>query len=802
MNTETHEPPLAAPQARCDLPIEGMSCAACAARIEKRLAREPGISAASVNFPMHTATVHYDPAAITPAAVAEIISDIGFSATVPPAPAAAVAAAEAAVTPQAARAASVDAGIGVAQPPEVDSNHHAAGKLLRARLIVAAVLTVPLMVIAMSHGAIAAFNVPWINFVQLALATPALLWCGWPFLRAAFMAGRHGSATMDTLVVLGTWAAYLFSLVATVWPGVLPAAAAAAGHSGHGGHGGAAAPVYFEAAAGIITLILLGRTLEARATGRTTAAIARLLNLQPQTATVVRGGQEVQVPVARVIVGDTFIVRPGEKVPVDGAVASGQSAVDESMLTGESVPVEKATGDPVFAATLNTIGVLRCAATKVGLDTALQQIVRQVKEAQGGKAPIARLADRISGVFVPVVLGLAAVTFGLWMLLWTGEGALSMAVLTSVSVLIIACPCALGLATPTAIMVGTGLGAEHGILIKGGEALEAAHGLDTIVLDKTGTITKGAPELTDAVAVPAFAGGEGELLRLAASAEAASEHPLAAAVVRAARHRGLKPSEPAAFVTLVGSGVEATVDGRHVLIGTPGLLALRGISGVGDAERSRAAELAREGKTTVMVAVDGTLAGVLAVADSIRPEAAAAISRLRAMGVAVHMLTGDRCETALAVAAQVGIDPDHVLAEVLPSAKAEQVRQLQRQRRKVGMVGDGINDAPALVQADVGVAMGSGTDVAIESADITLLRSDLRAVPEALTLARATMRTIRRNLFWAFVYNIIGIPLAAGALYPVTGWLLSPVVASAAMAMSSVCVVTSSLRLRKAVISV
>jgi Cu+-exporting ATPase len=559
--------------------------------------------------------------------------------------------------------------------------------------------------------------------------------------------------------------------------------------------------VYFEAAAGIIVLILLGRTLEARATGRTTAAIARLLNLQPQAATVIRGGQEMQVPVARVVVGDSFVVRPGEKVPVDGAVAGGQSAVDESMLTGESVPVEKATGDPVFAATLNTTGVLRCTATKVGLDTALQQIVRQVKEAQGGKAPIARLADRISGVFVPVVLGLAAVTFGLWMVLWSGDGALSMAVLTSVSVLIIACPCALGLATPTAIMVGTGLGAEHGILIKGGEALEAAHGLDTIVLDKTGTITKGAPELTDAVAVAAFGGGEGELLRLAASAESASEHPVAAAVVRAARHRGLKLAEPAAFTALVGSGVEAMVDGRRVLIGTPGLLALRGVTGVDDTERTRAAALAAEGKTTVMVAVDGTLAGVLAVADSIRPEAAAAISRLRAMGVAVHMLTGDRRETALAVAGQVGIDADHVLAEVLPSGKAEQVRQLQIQGRKVGMVGDGINDAPALVQADVGVAMGSGTDVAIESADITLLRSDLRAVPEALTLARATMRTIRRNLFWAFVYNIIGIPLAAGVLYPVTGWLLSPVVASAAMAMSSVCVVTSSLRLRKAVIS-
>jgi Cu+-exporting ATPase len=509
----------------------------------------------------------------------------------------------------------------------------------------------------------------------------------------------------------------------------------------------------------------------------------------------------MQVPVAQVVVGDTFIVRPGEKVPVDGAVASGQSAVDESMLTGESVPVEKTMGDAVFAATLNTTGVLRCTATKVGLDTALQQIVRQVKEAQGGKAPIARLADRISGVFVPVVLGLAAVTFGLWMVLWTGDGALSMAVLTSVSVLIIACPCALGLATPTAIMVGTGLGAEHGILIKGGEALEAAHGLDTIVLDKTGTITRGAPELTDAIEVPAFSGGEGELLRLAASAESASEHPVAAAVVRAARHRGLKLSEPTAFTALVGSGVEAMVDSRRVLIGTPGLLALRGIGGVGDAERSRAAALAAEGKTTVMVAVDGTLAGVLAVADSIRPEAAAAISRLRAMGVAVHMLTGDRRETAMTVAARVGIDPEHVLAEVLPSAKAEQVRKLQSQGRKVGMVGDGINDAPALVQADVGVAMGSGTDVAIESADITLLRSDLRAVPEALTLARATMRTIRRNLFWAFVYNIIGIPLAAGVLYPVTGWLLSPVVASAAMAMSSVCVVTSSLRLRKAVIS-
>jgi Cu+-exporting ATPase len=555
-------------------------------------------------------------------------------------------------------------------------------------------------------------------------------------------------------------------------------------------------PVYYEAASVIIELVLLGKLLEARATGKTGAAIRRLIGLQAKTARVVRGGEERDIPVEEVVVGDTVVVRPGEKIPVDGVVEAGggSSAVDESMLTGESVPVEKGPGAAVFGATINTTGALRLRTTRVGKDTALRQIVRLVEEAQGSKAPISRLADTISAYFTPAVLVIALVTFAVWFFVSPVEDRLSMALRTFVSVLIIACPCALGLATPTAIMVGTGRGAEHGILIRSGVALETAHKVTAVILDKTGTITRGRPALTDLRALPGVP--ETEFLRLAASAESLSEHPLGAAIVEGARARGLRPAEPSEFRAVVGKGVEATVDGRRVLVGKRALLVERGIdTGALD---PLADELAAAGKTPMYGAVDGRPAGVIAVADSVKPESREAVGRLHRLGLRVAMITGDNQRTAAAVAREVGIEPEMVFAEVLPGEKAAHVKGLQEQGHLVGMVGDGINDAPALAQADVGLAMGTGTDVAIEAADITLIRGDLRSVADAIALSRATMRTIRQNLFWAFVYNVVGIPVAAGVLYPLTGWLLSPIIASAAMALSSVSVVLNSLRLGRA----
>jgi len=658
--------------------------------------------------------------------------------------------------------------------------------VLLRKVIVGAALSLPVLIIAMSHGKIAIFNQPWINWLQLALTTPVVLWCGWQFYRMAWIGLKHFRANMDSLVALGTGTAFLYSIAATIWPGFF--AAAQGGEMGNM----MMVPVYYEAAAVIIVLVLLGKLFEARATGNTSAAIRRLIGLQAKTARVVRAGQEQDIPVEHVVVGDTVIVRPGEKIPVDGKVESGDSAIDESMLTGESVPVEKKAGDAIFGATINATGALTFRATKVGKDTALQQIVRLVQEAQGNKAPIARLADTISGYFTPVVLGIALVTFVIWYFVAPIDTRLSMALLTFVSVLIIACPCALGLATPTAIMVGTGRGAEHGILIKGGEALEMAHKLTAIILDKTGTITQGKPALTDVRALPGTV--EADLVRLVASAERRSEHSLAAAIVEGANARGLTLMDPSAFKAVVGNGIEATVDGRAVLVGKRALLNDRGMET--SALDALADELASAGKTPMYAAIDGKPAGLIAVADRVKPESKAAIEQMQKMGLRVAMITGDNAKTAAAVAKEVGIAPDMVFAEVLPGNKADHVKRLQAQGLVVGMVGDGINDAPALAQADVGLAMGTGTDVAIEASDITLIRGDLRSVPEAIALSLATMRTIRQNLFWAFIYNIVGIPIAAGVLYPFTGWLLSPIIASAAMAFSSVSVVLNSLRLR------
>ncbi|MBS0196156.1 MAG: copper-translocating P-type ATPase [Planctomycetes bacterium] len=758
---------------RCDLPIEGMTCASCAARIEKKLGKQVGVKSASVNFATKVATVLFDPATAAPSTLVMAVESLGYKAILP-------------TQPQVGTgldSATVGERDGSNRPPPSDGHM----RDLARNLILGSILTLPLLVIAMSHGQIPAFDRPWMNWVQLALATPVLLWSGRGFFRAAYKGLLQGSATMDTLVVLGTGAAYVYSVVATVWPHLVTGLVTSSMH-GHTAETDGMVPVYFEASATIIVMILLGRYLESRATGRTSAAIAKLIGLQPKTARVVRADGEQDVPIDTVKVGEVVAVRPGEKIPVDGRVECGQSAVDESMLTGESMPVAKTAGASVYSATINTTGALRVVATKVGEETALRQIVRLVQEAQGSKAPISRLADRISGVFVPIVIAIALVTFAVWWFVSPPESRLSMSLLTSVSVLIIACPCALGLATPTAIMVGTGLGAQHGILIRSGAALEGAGRLTTIMLDKTGTITQGHPSLAGLIPAPGF--GESEILRFAASAELNSEHPIAAAIIRGARERGLPLNEPSWFQTVTGHGVEATVNGRQVLVGAGELLDQHGVTR--DMTEQADAQ-ASEGRTSMFVAIDGREAGIISVADRVKPESIEAVARMRKNGLRVVMVTGDNQRTADAVARQIGID--QVFARVLPQDKADRVRQVQAQGQSVGMVGDGINDAPALASADIGMAMGTGTDIAIESSDITLLRGDLRNVPRAISLSRATMRTIKQNLFWAFVYNVVGIPIAAGVLYPVTGWLLSPIIASASMAFSSVSVVVNSLRL-------
>lgn len=773
---------------KVDLAVKGMSCAGCAAAVERALTRAPGVRSASVNFATKRATVAFDPQATTPETLAGVVRATGYEAEAPARPSHK----QGAMHHEGHEGHSGHGGSqGDATGATDDHSEHMqinAGeqKALLTRVVVGALLSLPVFLIAMSHGRIAAFNAPWVNWLQLALTTPVVFWCGARFYRSAWRGLKHGRANMDSLVALGTGTAYAYSLAATVWPAFFVG-------DGHAG----AAPVYFEAAAVIIVLVLVGKLLEARATGRTGAAIRMLVGLQPRTARVVRetGGrhEERDVPVEEVRAGDLVVVRPGEKIPVDGTVESGASSVDESMLTGESRPVEKGEGDEVFGATLNTTGAMTIRATKVGEDSALQQIIRLVEEAQGSKAPIARLADRISAIFTPAVLGIALVTGLVWWFAAPADDRVRMTILTFVSVLIIACPCALGLATPTAIMVGTGRGAQRGILIRGGESLETAHRLNAVILDKTGTITRGKPGLTDVRALGAM--NEEDLLRLVASAESRSEHPSGAAIVAAARVRGVRLAEPRESRAVVGAGVEATVDGHGVLVGKRAFLVERGVDAgpldvIGE-------ELSRQGKSVLYAAVDGAAAGVFAVADEIKPESREAIRRMQEMGLHVAMVTGDNERTAHAVAADVGIEPALVFADVRPDEKAAYVKRLQGEGRIVGMVGDGINDAPALAQADVGIAMGAGTDVAIEASDITLVRGDLRAVPEAIALSRRTMRTIRQNLFWAFIYNVIGIPIAAGVLHPVTGWLLSPMIASGAMAFSSVSVVFNSLRLRR-----
>ncbi|MFF6833319.1 heavy metal translocating P-type ATPase [Streptomyces sp. NPDC012438] len=664
-----------------------------------------------------------------------------------------------------------------AEAAEVAERHAEIADLTR-RVAVGAVLTAPVLFAVMAHELFGADWVPeWMlgHWLQLALITPVMLYTGWPIHSTGWLTLRHRSADMNSLITLGTTAAYGYSLIVTLAPSLLPEDVR---------------EVYFEAVGVILTLILLGRLLEARAKAGTGEAIRALLGLQARTARVIRDGTETEIPVENVAVGDEVVIRPGEKVPVDSEVLSGSSAVDESMVTGEPMPVTKRAGDTVIGATVNGTGSLRVRASKVGADTMLAQIIRLVRQAQASKAPIQRLADTVSAYFVPAVIAIAIVAFALWYTIGPAP-ALTLALVSAVAVLIIACPCALGLATPLSVMVGTGKGAQAGILIRSAEALETAHKLGTVVLDKTGTVTAGKPVLTDVR--PAEGSTDDELLALVAAGEADSEHPLAGAIVTGARQRALVLPAAEGFDSVTGKGVRATVDGHAVLVGTARLLGDAGIDTT--ALAPIAAELSAQGKTPVLAAVDGRPAGVLAVADTVKDDSAQAIAALHRLGIETVIITGDNARTAAAIAAQVGVD--RVLAEVLPEHKADEIRRLQGEGRTVGMVGDGINDAPALAAADVGLAIGTGTDVAIEAADITLISGSLTGVVTAIRLSRATMRNIRQNLFFALVYNAVGVPLAAGALYPIWGIRLSPIIAAAAMALSSLSVVTNASRLRR-----
>ncbi|CAB3395442.1 copper [Cu(I)] transporter ATPase [Kyrpidia spormannii] len=728
---------------RLELDLSGMTCAACANRIEKGLNKLPGVEA-TVNFALERATLTYYPGAVEIDDIIKKVRDLGY-----------------------------DAKVHEEQDAAADDLRRKEAVEKRNRLLISTLLSLPLLYTMVGHiPGLHGIPVPGLlmnPWFQFALATPVQFLIGWVFYRGAYKSLRNGSANMDVLVALGTSAAYFYSLWGTLrW--------VAAGATGH------YPDLYYETSAILITLILVGKWLESAAKGRTSEAIRHLMGMQAKTATRVRDGQEEQVPVDAVVPGDWLRVRPGEKIPVDGRVLEGLSTVDESMLTGESVPVDKKPGDAVIGATVNGNGTLLIEAVKVGKETALAQIVRAVEEAQGTKAPIQRIADTISGVFVPVVVGIAVVVFLLWFGL-IDPGNFTRALENGIAVLVIACPCALGLATPTSIMVGTGKAAELGILFRGGEHLERAQKINAVILDKTGTLTTGKPALTD---IAVKNGDEAELLRLAASAEGPSEHPLAQAIVRGAMERGMTTESADSFEAIPGYGVRAVVAGHKVLVGTRALLRQEGIEI--SAVEGAAQELEGLGKTAMFVGIDGKVAGVLAVADTVKERAAEAVRRLKDLGVQVVMATGDNRRTAEAVARQVGID--EVWAEVLPQGKADRVKALRNQGKVVAMVGDGINDAPALAAADLGIAMGTGTDVAIETADITLVGGDVTGVARAVELSRKTMRNIRQNLFWALAYNTVGIPVAAAGL-------LAPWVAGAAMAFSSVSVVLNALRLKR-----
>ena len=739
------------------IPIEGMSCASCVAKIERGLAAVPGVKNASVNLATEKATVDYQPGVADPAMIQEAIRGLGYQPATP-------------VTAQGLSLASATLPGNGRGTDTRDQRKQAAYRNLQIRFWVAAALTVPVMILGMSDHLglpLSPFLSAWL---QLLLTTPIQFWAGRQFYKGAIAVLRHGSADMNTLIALGTTAAYGYSFAATVAPGAFAVS-------------GSVVPVYFDSAAGIVTLILLGRLLEARAKSRTSEAITRLLGLQPKKARVIRDQIELDLPIDDVKVGDVVVVRPGEKIPVDGVIQEGSSALDESMLTGESMPVDKGPGDQVIGGTVNRTGSFRFVASTVGADTVLARIVRLVEEAQGSKPPVAKFVDRVAAVFVPIVIAVAALTFALWFV-FGPEPAFTWALLNAVAVLIVACPCALGLATPTSIMVGIGRGAEQGILIKSGEALERARDLTTVVLDKTGTLTKGEPAVKEIVSKNHNWSKE-RILQYAGSAEQGSEHPLGQAIVKAAQATTVRLEPVKEFESVPGHGIRARVGDHLVRVGNLRMMHGEGLSlGPWEAEVER---LSKAAMTPMLVAVGPEIVGIIAVADSLKEGSRAAVSALNHMGLEVIMLTGDNRQSALAIAGEAGIDK--VLAEVLPDAKAREVKRMQSEGKRVAMVGDGINDAPALAQADIGVAIGAGTDIAIEAADIILIGDDVRGIVTAIGLSRATMRNIKQNLFWASIYNIVLIPAAA------LGWL-NPILAAGAMGLSSVSVVTNALRLR------
>ncbi|GAB1803017.1 heavy metal translocating P-type ATPase [Priestia megaterium] len=728
---------------KVEFAITGMTCAACSTRIEKGLNKLEGVTKASVNLALETASVEYSPSQIAPQDITQRVEKLGYGAK-----------------------------LKSEEKEEEQSYREKELSKQKGKFWFSFILSVPLLWAMVSHFTFTSFIPlphmlmnPW---VQLALATPVQFVVGKQFYVGAFKALHNKSANMDVLVALGTSAAYFYSLYFSL---------KSLGSSAHTNQ------LYYETSAILITLILLGKLFEANAKGRSSEAIKKMMGLQAKTAVVIRDGAEVEIPVEEVQKGEVIFIKPGEKVPVDGEIIEGQSALDESMLTGESVPVDKNIGDKVIGATLNKNGFLKIKATNVGRETALAQIIKVVEEAQGSKAPIQRLADYISGIFVPIVVGIALLTFFVWYI-WIAPGEFAPALEKLIAVLVIACPCALGLATPTSIMAGSGRAAEFGILFKGGEHLEATHKIDTILLDKTGTVTNGTPELTDVRIAQGYE--ENELLQLVASAERLSEHPLAQALVAGIKNKGIEIQDPLSFEAIPGYGVKATVQERKLLVGTRKLMNQHKVNI--DTALEEMTNLEREGKTAMLVALDGKYAGMLAVADTIKATSKEAVSRLKEMGLEVMMITGDNRQTAQAIGMQAGIE--HVIAEVLPEGKAEEVKKLQQQGKKVAMVGDGINDAPALALADIGMAIGTGTDVAMEAADITLMRGDLMSIADAIEMSRKTISNIKQNLFWAMGYNTLGIPIAAVGL-------LAPWVAGAAMAFSSVSVVLNALRLQR-----
>lgn len=808
------------------IPVTGMSCANCALAIERTVKKVPGVKAATVNFATEQASLSFDPDQVQVDKLVEKIQDAGYGVakTTVDIPVTGMTCANCAMTIErtlnkkvpgvvnasvnfASERATVEyipsltgldemiqaiekAGYGAIRPDDTLEGDDAELQARRAEIedqtakfAVGLAFTIPLFVLSMGRdfGFFGPWaHAPWVNWLFLALATPVQFYTGWDYYSGGYKSLRNRSANMDVLVAMGSSVAYVYSLALLLVP--------ALGHH-----------VYFETSAVIITLIKLGKMLEARTKGRTGGAIRKLMKLRPKTAFIEVDGREKEIPVSQVRVGDRIIVRPGEAIPVDGAVLDGESSVDESMLTGEPIPVDKQAGDSVAAGTINGQGRLRFEARKVGKDTALARIIRLVQEAQGSKAPVQALADRVAAVFVPTVIGIALFTFILW---WSIGGEFVPAMIRLVAVLVIACPCALGLATPTAIMAGTGKGAERGMLFKNSEALEMASKLDTVVLDKTGTITVGKPAVVDLVYLDGNFTSENEFLRLAASAERGSEHPLGRAIVAEATKRGLSLLEPKSFKASRGLGMSATVDGRHVLAGKPGWFLEMGFD-FGSLGQ-KISSLQNQGKTVVVIAAGNKIVGLIAVADRVKPDSKDAIESLHKQHIKVVMLTGDNSRTAEAIASEVSID--EVVAEVRPEDKSLRIKELQGKGKRVGMVGDGINDAPALAQADVGMAIGTGTDVAIEAGDVILVSGSLRGVPRAVELSRATMRTIRQNLFWAFFYNVVLIPVAAGVLFPfefLPPYLrqLHPILAAFAMAMSSITVVSNSLRLYRAKIS-